>query len=349
MNQPIESNAAAAGTRAGAPAGAPSESSAPSAPNVSDVVVIGGGAAGLNAALQLARQARSVLVLDAGEPRNAPASHLHGLLGHDGLPPAELLAKGRAEVRSYGGEVVEGRVLRAAAEGEGAQRRFTLTLADGTEVLARAVVLASGLVDRLPEIPGLAERWGRDALHCPYCHGWEVRDRRIAILASHPNATHQALLFARLGSSAVLVTHGVDLAESDAALLEAAGVELVEGPVAAVETHDDALAGLRLEGGGWVPADAVVVQTRMEARLGGLEGLGLVAAEHPSGMGTAVEVGFAGATQVPGVWAAGNVTDPAAQLGAAAAAGALAGAGVNAALTMEDAHAVLAAAGDRRA
>ncbi len=245
-------------------------------------------------------------------------------------------------MRSYGGEIREATVISARVEGEGAARRFTLGLEDGSSVTARAIVLAAGLVDVLPAVPGLAERWGRDALHCPYCHGWEVRGQRIAILASHPNATHQALLFARLGSSSAVVTHGVAPSAQDRALLEAAGVEIVDGPVASVQVHDDALTGLLLADGSVVPADAVVVQTRMEARLGGLEALGLAAAEHPSGMGTAVEAGFAGATSVPGVWVAGNATDPAAQLGAAAAGGAMAGAGVNAALTMEDAHAALA-------
>ncbi|WP_394163640.1 NAD(P)/FAD-dependent oxidoreductase [Galactobacter valiniphilus] len=333
MNAPYQQPAQPPAT---APVGsAPTES-------VVDVAIVGGGAAGLNAALQLARQDRSVLVLDAGRPRNAPAAHLHAYLGLDGAAPSELLARGRAEVRSYGGEIREATVVSASVSGEGATRRFTLALEDGASVTARAIVLAAGLVDVLPEVPGLAERWGRDALHCPYCHGWEVRGRRIAILASHPNATHQALLFARLGSSAVFVTHGVQPSAQDRALLAAAGVEIVEGSVASVRVHDDALTGLLLADGSVVETDAVVVQSRMQARLGGLESLGLVAVEHPSGMGTRVEAGFAGATAVPGVWVAGNATDPAAQLGAAAAGGAMAGAGANAALTMEDAHAALA-------
>jgi len=319
----------------------PAPYDAASDPASVDVVVIGGGAAGLGAALQLVRQARSVLVLDAGSPRNAPASRMHGYLGLDGTPPLDFLARGRAEVEGYGGLVRGAEVVGASSGGEGAGRRLSLTLAGGEVVVARAVVLAAGLVDGLPDVAGLAERWGRDVVHCPYCHGWEVRGTRIGILATGSNATHQALLFARLGKDPVLVTHGVSLEERDAALLRAAGVEVVEGPVARVLVDDDALSGLELADGSRVPLQTLAVQTRMVARLGGLSGLGLEAPEHPSGMGAAVGSEFGGMTKVPGVWAAGNVSDLSAQVGAAAAQGAMAGATLNAALVMEDANAAL--------
>ncbi|HWM07298.1 MAG TPA: NAD(P)/FAD-dependent oxidoreductase, partial [Actinophytocola sp.] len=155
-----------------------------------DVVVLGGGAAGLSGALMLARSRRSVLVIDAGSPRNAPAEGVHGLLGHDGIAPAELLERGRAEVRGYGGQVVTGEVVTAAREDAG----FRLTLADGGSVRARRLLVATGLVDELPAVAGLRERWGRDVVHCPYCHGWEVRARVIAVLATGPMSVHQALL-----------------------------------------------------------------------------------------------------------------------------------------------------------
>ena len=137
-------------------------------PQHCDVAVIGGGAAGLAAALQLSRSRRSVVVVDAGEPRNAPAAHMHGYLGHDGLPPGELLAIGRTEVYSYGGTILEG----TATSLERADDGFRVGLADGTALHARRVMMATGLIDELPDIPGLAEQWGRGVLHCPYCHGW---------------------------------------------------------------------------------------------------------------------------------------------------------------------------------
>ncbi|MFD7659384.1 FAD-dependent oxidoreductase, partial [Actinosynnema sp. NPDC059797] len=126
-----------------------------------DVVVVGGGAAGLNGALMLARSRRSVLVVDAGEPRNAPAEGVHGLLAREGVPPGELLERGRAEVRGYGGHVVEGEVVAARRAGD----RFAVSLADGREVRARRLLVTTGLVDELPDVPGLRDRWGRDVLH----------------------------------------------------------------------------------------------------------------------------------------------------------------------------------------
>src|SRR5579859_5773744 len=140
-----------------------------------DVVVVGGGAAGLSGALLLARSRRSVLVIDAGEPRNAPAAAAHGFLSRDGVSPLELLQLGRAEVRGYGGQLTQARVL-SVARGEDA---FSLTLDDASVVSARRLLVASGLVDELPDVPGVRERWGRDVLHCPYCHGWEVRDQAV--------------------------------------------------------------------------------------------------------------------------------------------------------------------------
>jgi thioredoxin reductase len=298
-----------------------------------DVVVIGGGAAGLNGALQLARSRRSVLVLDAGQQRNRPAHAVHGLLGHDGVPPAELLARGRDEVRRYGGEVAAGEVT---AVGGALDPGFTVTLGDGRVVRARRLLVTSGLVDELPDIPGLRERWGRDVVHCPYCHGWEVRDQPIGVLASGPRSVHQAQLFRQLSDDLIYFSHGTVLDDADAARLAARGIRVVDGQVSAVLTAGDRLAGIRLADGSVVPRRALAVGARMTARAGFLADLGLKASEHPSGMGAHVPADPAGRTEVPGVWAAGNVTDLGAQVGAAAAAGALAGAAINADLIEEE-------------
>jgi len=305
-----------------------------------DVVVTGGGAAGLNGALQLARSRRSVLVVDAGQPRNRPAHAVHGLLGHDGLPPAQLLARGRDEVRGYGGEVVTGAV--AAVRGD-LDSGFTVALADGRTVRARRLLVTSGLVDELPAIPGLRERWGRDVVHCPYCHGWEVRDQAIGVLASGPRSVHQALLFRQLSDDVVYFRGGTALDDAEGAQLAARGIRVVDGEVSALVIADDRLAGVRLADGSVVPRQAVTVGARMTARAGFLADLGLKPSEHPSGMGVHIPADPAGRTEVPGVWAAGNVTDLFAQVGASAAAGALAGAVINADLVEEEVRRAVAA------
>ena len=168
------------------PASGTSTTSNPTDPDATpvdvDVVVVGGGGAGLSAATVLARSRRSVVVVDAGHPRNAPAAGVHAFLGHDGLPPGELLARGRAELASYGSVVVDGTVVDAVVP-TGADR-VSVTAADGTRWSARHLVVTTGVVDTLPDVPGLAEHWGTGVIHCPYCHGWEVRDQRVVVWAS---------------------------------------------------------------------------------------------------------------------------------------------------------------------
>jgi thioredoxin reductase len=195
-----------------------------------DVIVIGGGAAGLNGALMLARSRRNVIVIDGGKPRNAPAEGVHGLLGRDGMPPAELMRIGRDEVRRYGGEVRDGEVVEARRDGE----LFAVTLAGGSTMYARRLLVTTGLVDRLPDVAGLAERWGRDVVHCPYCHGWEVRDRVIAILNTGPTSMHHALLFHQLSDHVVFFENGLGLSVEHREELEALSIPVIEGKVAAV-------------------------------------------------------------------------------------------------------------------
>jgi thioredoxin reductase len=309
-----------------------------------DVVVVGGGAAGLGGALMLGRSRRSVLLVDAGEPRNAPASGVHGFLTRDGMAPAALLEAGRTEVRGYGVRVLDGRVA-SAESGDGG---FTVTLEDGRRVDARRLLITTGLVDELPDVPGVRERWGRDVLHCPYCHGWEVRDRPVGILASGPMAVHQALLFRQLTADLTLFLHTAPRpTDEEAEQLAARGIAVVEGEVASLEVQEDRLTGVRLQNGEVIPRSAVVVGPRFAARAGMLAGLGLETTEHPSGMGEHVESDATGLTAVPGVWVAGNVTDPTAQVLASASAGVMAGAVINADLVAEDTREAVAAHQDR--
>jgi thioredoxin reductase len=298
-----------------------------------DVVVIGGGAAGLNGALMLARSRRSVVVIDAGEPRNAPAAGVHGLLGREGTSPAELLERGRAEVRGYGGHVVTGEVSTVARAGDG----FDVMLADRRSVRARRLLVATGLVDELPDIPGLRERWGRDVVHCPYCHGWEVRDQAIGVLAGGPLSVHQALLFRQLSDDVMVFANGRPLADEETRQLASRGINVVTPAVASVEVDGGRLVGARLSDGTLVRRDALAVSPRMTARAGFLTALGLGPAEHPAGLGEFIPADPAGRTEVDGVWVAGNVTDLAAHVGSAAAAGGLAGAQINADLVAREA------------
>lgn len=304
-----------------------------------EVVVVGGGAAGLNGALMLGRSRRSVVVLDSGKPRNAPADAVHGLFAREGTPPAELLARGRAEVRQYDGHVVEAEVVDAERVDDG----FVVRLADGRQVHRQRLLVTSGLVDVLPDVPGLAERWGRDLIHCPYCHGYEVRDRAIGVLAVSPMSVHQALLLRQLSADVTVLLNGVELPPEALEQLAAREVGVVEGPVAEVVVEDDRITGVRLADGTVVAREVLATASRAVARTGFLGSLGLATVEHPSGMGEHLPVDAFGRTEVPGVWAAGNVADIAAQVGSSAAAGAWAGAQINADLVTAETTAAVEA------
>ena len=298
---------------------------------VVDVVIVGGGAAGLGAAVTLARSRRSVVVIDAGAPRNAPADGVHGLLGHEGVAPLALLARGREEARGYGAVLVEGEVTEVACASYG----FVVSLRNGDVLHGRRLLIATGLVDELPDIPGVRERWGRDVLHCPYCHGWEVRDRRIGVIASGPMSVHQALMFRQLSAQVVFFAQQVELAADDRARLAARGIPLVSGDVAAVQIRDDRIVGVLVDDGQLVDVEVVVVGPRMVARADLFAGIGIEPTAHP--VGSFIETDQFGATSVSGVWAAGNSADLAAQVGGAAAAGVRAAQHINGVMVMEDA------------
>ena len=307
-----------------------------------DVVVIGGGPAGLSGAKALARSLRSVVVVDDDRPRNAPADGAHNVLGNEGIPPRELLAAGRRELEAYGGRVLAGRVVDARPVEGG----FEVQLADGGTLTARRLLLAGGGVDELPDVPGLVERWGRDVLHCPYCHGYEVRGQAVGVLATSPVSVHQALMFSQLSPDVVLFAHGVEFSGDDRGVLAARGVRVVEGAVVGVEVTDDRLSGVRLADGEVVPREAVVVASFVRARTDHLAGLGLEVEELRMGdlvLGTKVAADGGGRTAVPGVWAAGNAVEPMAQVVGAMTAGLLAGAQINMDLITEDAARVTAA------
>ena len=293
-----------------------------------EVIVVGGGAAGLSAALVLGRSRRRTLVVDAGEPRNTPAAHMHGFLSRDGMPPTEFLAIGREEIARYGVELVRDRVV-DVTEG------FTVSLASGRTVHARRLVIATGLRDELPTVPGVAERFGRDVLHCPYCHGWEVRDQAFGVLATTPMSAHQALMVSQWSKDVTLFLHTVaesELSDDDLRRLAAAGVKVVPGEVAELVVDADRLTSVRLSDGTAHPREVLFVAPRAIPQTGLLERLGAELRETPFGAYPVVD--GTGLTSVPGVWCAGNALGFAEQVVNAAAGGYRAGATINGELLM---------------
>ncbi|MGB3258689.1 MAG: NAD(P)/FAD-dependent oxidoreductase [Ornithinimicrobium sp.] len=311
-----------------------------------DVVVVGGGPAGLSAAKILARSRRSALVVDAGDVRNAPAAGVHNYLYAEGQAPTDLLTIGRREAQTYGVEILEGHATAAMVlpDPPPGAAHFTVEVgaASGTSriVHARRLVLATGLVDVLPDVPGLAARWGRDVLHCPFCHGWEVRDQAIGVLGTSPMALHQVMLFRQLSDDVVYFQHTApDPTDDQVEQLAALGVDWVVGEVATVRVDDDALTGVQLVDGRTIDRQALAVATGLEARTDLLADLSLVTTELELGgtvVGTFLPTDPAGLTATPGVWAAGNLAAPMAQVITSAAAGSAVGAAIHMDLMSED-------------
>lgn len=282
-----------------------------------DVVVVGGGAAGLSAALVLGRARHRTLVVDAGEPRNAPSSHMQGYLSRDGMSPAEFLALGREEIARYGVELVRDRVTDVTRDGD-----FTVVLDAGPAVRARRLIVATGLKDELPDVPGVAERFGRDVLHCPFCHGWEVRDEAFGVLASSALSVHQALMVSQWSKDVTFFLHRVaeaELSDQDLRRLAAAGVDVVPGEVAELMVEDDRITGVRLADGTTHARSVLFTGPRPLPRTGLLERLGAEMDETPFGAYPVVDP--TGLTTVPGVWAAGNAIGFAEQVVHAASGG----------------------------
>jgi thioredoxin reductase len=289
-----------------------------------DVVVVGGGAAGLSAALVLLRARRTVAVVDAGAPRNAPANHLHGFLSRDGMPPRDLLAAGRSEVSGYGGHLLDDTVV-------GVEPGFHVRLVSGLHLKARRILVATGLRDELPAVPGVRERWGRDLLHCPYCHGYEVRDQPLGVLGGTPEVVQHALLVRQWSSDVILFPHADAVGPEQRELVAARGVRVVEGRVARLVVDSDQLQGVELADGTVVARAAVFVRPRFVPNADLLTGLGCEADENGWVVHDPV-----GRTTVAGVWVAGNAADPRAQVITAAGQGSAAAIALNADLVDQD-------------
>ena len=291
-----------------------------------DAIVVGGSWAGLSAAMQLARARRRVLVVDADRPRNRFARSAHGFFGQDGRAPAAIRDDARAQVLAYPTATFRAdEATHASAAPDG----FALALASGESTHARRLVLATGVVDELPELPGLRERWGVTVLHCPYCHGYEVADGRLGVLATSALSVHQALLLPDWSADVTLFTNDVFTPDAtQLAALTARGVRVEPRRVEALvgdPRADDALAlaGLRVAGGEVVPVDALFTgsRTRMASPLA--EQLGCALDEGP--VGPTIRTDVRKATTVPGVYAAGDAALTMYSASFAAADGAMAG------------------------
>ncbi len=296
-------------------------------------MVIGGGSAGLSAALMLGRACRSVLLIDGAEPRNARAEHIYGFPSRDGTSRSTFLESTRAELVRYDVTVVNGTVVTTAGTSAG----FLTNLASGEQTYARRVLAASGITDTLPDVPGLDQHWGRSVVHCPYCHGWELRGRRVGVLATVPGSIHQALLFSQWTDQLTLLLHTqnqptVEQAEQ----LAARGIRTVRGEVVEIVTMNDRVSGARLVTGEQLSFDAIAVAPLAKPRAGLLAPLGLTPQPHPSGMGDHIPADETGRTAVEGVWVAGNLTNPNLNVLGAANAGAIAAGTINLDLIAED-------------
>jgi thioredoxin reductase len=290
-----------------------------------DVAIIGGGPAGLSAALVLGRARRQVVVVDAGTPRNGPAAHMQGFLSRDGMPPADLLRAARVEVRRYGVELIDDRVVAARAG-------FALQLAGGRTLQARHVLIATGAADVLPDVLGARERWGRDLLHCPYCHGWEVRDQPLGVLSTGPGSVEYAHLLRQWTDDVVLFAHTHAISDGELATLDARGIAVVDGAVERLVVTDDRLRAVQLADGRAIPRTALFVRPALRAHRDG-PGAALGCELVPGGL---PRVDADGRTSVPGVWAAGNAANPRAQVITAAGEGSAVAIAINTELVTAD-------------
>lgn len=297
-----------------------------------DVAVLGGGFAGLAAAIALARSRRSVVVIDAGKPRNAPAAGAHNVLGNEGIPPFELLGRGRAEAESYGVRVISGEVTGVVGEIDD----FTVQVGRGSSrIHARRIILATGIIDDLPAIPGVREGWGSTVLHCPFCHGWEVRGQRIGILTRDELAMHQVMLFSQLSDQVtVFLNDAPEPSEEQWEQLAALNVSVVNPKIERLRMDGTQVRAVEVERGDSFDVDAVAVVPRFNARTDLYESLGGTAEE--TAFGVQIPADPRGMTEIPGVWAAGNASQPMAMVTASAAAGVTTGAAVHGDLTVAE-------------
>ncbi len=295
-----------------------------------DVIVIGGSFAGLEAATYLARALRSVCVIDAGLPRNRFAEHSHGYLSRDGSPPSEILDAARRQLAVYPTvELRAGTAVGATKTEDG----FTVSSLDGTTVFGKRLILASGITDVLPDLPGLAERWGKTVNHCPYCHGFEFAGMSLGVLRTVEHSVHQARIISEWGPTTYFLD-GTELAPEAAQELQAAGIALVSERVLRLEGNGVELSGVRLEDGRIIPIEALYIAPPTRFTSGIAEQLGCELDAGP--VGPILRTDDLKTTTVPGVFAAGDITRAMHAITLAAADGVIAGTAAHRSLIMEN-------------
>jgi thioredoxin reductase len=296
-----------------------------------DVVIVGGGPAGLSAALVLGRCRRRVLLCDAGTPRNAATDAMHGFLGHDGVAPAAFRARAHSELARYPRVRLEPRAVDDAAALPGGAG-FRVALDGGAEATCRKLLLATGMVDEVPRVPGFAELWGRGVHGCPYCDGWELADAPLAAYGRRRHGLEIARALTAWSRDLVLCTDGpAGLSAADRRDLDANGVRVIETRVARLDGADGRLEAVVFADGTRLPRRALFLDTpaRPQSRLA--ERLGCA----PSARG-GVRAGRLESTTVPGVFVAGNILRDVQLAIVAAAEGCKAAFGINRSLTRED-------------
>ena len=268
-----------------------------------DAIIVGGSFAGLSAAIYIARARRTVCIVDTGAPRNRFAPHSHGFFGQDGSEPAAMLATARGQVAAYPTVTfVAGEAVTAAGDPSG----FSVRLAAGEALEGTKLVLAFGISDQLPAIPGLAERWGRSVLHCPYCHGYEFSGRRLGVLYVSPAAIQQAMLIADWGPT-TLYLNGAPLPDDSSLVqLRDRGVEIERAPVRGLNGEGDRLSAIELGDGRTSAVDAVYIGPRTRLNSDLAQQLGCATTEGR--LGTIIVTDDSKMTSVPGVYAAGDIT-----------------------------------------
>lgn len=303
-----------------------------------DVVIVGGGAAGLSAALILARARRRILVLDGDEPRNRFAPHMHGVLSRDGYSPLDLVADGRREVRAVDGVIESARVVSVTRQGNGT---FELETERGERFQSSRLIVATGVSDRLPDIPGLAEQWGRGAVSCPYCDGYEARDKRVGVLLGTQAGQHKAQML-RAYTPEVTVLAGLvgTLPDDDLRALAARGIGVDTREIASVVSEGDRLTGVQFVDGASLDLEVLFVESVIAPHDELLRQLGAERTESPFGSWTVTDATFR--TSIPGVFAIGNVANPAALVPVAMGAGVVAATTINSELIAADVAAALA-------
>jgi len=291
-----------------------------------DCIVVGGGAAGLSAAIVLGRARRRTLLVDAGGQSNLAASGIGGLLGSDRRPPSELYAAGREELTAYPSVEVRGGEIVAASRTDGS---FALELADGSHEEARRVLLATGMEYRPPSLPGIAERFGHSVFHCPFCHGWELRERPLGVLDRGATGVERAMLLRMWSDEVTLLTDGpCELDDERAQTLHAAGVEIDERRVTGLRGPDVTLTSVVFDGGAELACQGLLVPVTLPQRSALAAQLGAEPAPAGRLAADAVAVDTTFATTADGVFAAGDVSAQMPSIANAIAAGSLAAAAV---------------------